>query len=278
MRIRKMLSAFMSMAIVATMLSAFTVVAQAHAADNLAFAASAAYNAEIGGIEVTVSYSGFDSAVAFHKNGLKYSVKGIKAMSFNIANDAGLNYLGGLADKDSGCAGIGTASDLKPTYAFLATKADEYFGYSSGVLCKMYFSGDEKTQATFTVNEIKVAVGEYIDKTPGVSEDIVLADTSVDFNKSVEPPVVEEVKAEFDTTAASKFTYGDVYNYGVGGTVTVPAEKSATGVTFDISNGTKTVNYDFDFGTSIAADASFGLNIYRVPVGVELSFSNLQVK
>ena len=87
-----------------------------------------------------------------------------------------------------------------------------------------------------------------------------------------------EVAAEFDTAAASKFTYGDVYNYGVGGAVTVPEGKSATGVTFDISNGTKTVNYDFDFGTSIAADTSFGLNICGVPVGVELSFSNLQVK
>lgn len=88
----------------------------------------------------------------------------------------------------------------------------------------------------------------------------------------------KELKAEFDTAAASKFTYDDVYNYGVGGTVTVPEGKSATGVTFDISNGTQIKNYDFDFGTSIAADTSFGLNIYRVPVGVELSFSNLQVK
>ena len=91
-----------------------------------------------------------------------------------------------------------------------------------------------------------------------------------------EKPV--ELKAEFDTAAASKFTYGDVYNYGIGGAVTVPEGKSATGVTFDISNGTQTKNYDFDFGTSIAADTSFGLNICRVPVGVELSFSNLQVK
>lgn len=87
-----------------------------------------------------------------------------------------------------------------------------------------------------------------------------------------------EVKAEFDAAAASKFTYGDVYNYGVGGSVTVPEGKSATGVTFDISNGTKTVNYDFDFGTSISANASFGLNIGNVPKDITLTFDNLQVK
>lgn len=99
-------------------------------------------------------------------------------------------------------------------------------------------------------------------------------------NGSVTIPgaVEEEVKADFDKDAATKYEYDTVYNYGVGGTVTVPAGKSTTGVTFDISNGTDTFNYDFDFGTSIAANTSFGLNIGNVPKDVTLTFSNLKVK
>lgn len=87
-----------------------------------------------------------------------------------------------------------------------------------------------------------------------------------------------EATAAFDKDAATKYEYDTVYNYGVGGTVTVPEGKSTTGVTFDISNGTDTYNYNFDFGTSIAANTSFGLNIGNVPKDVTLTFSNLKVK
>ena len=105
----------------------------------------------------------------------------------------------------------------------------------------------------------------------------VVTPTTIHVNgtKTDEPT---EVKAEFDKDAATKYEYDTVYNYGVGGTVTVPEGKSTTGVTFDISNGTDTHNYNFDFGTSIAANTSFGLNIGNVPKDVTLTFSNLKVK
>lgn len=103
--------------------------------------------------------------------------------------------------------------------------------------------------------------------------------TSIEVTGGLDPePVVKDPTAEFDKDAATKYEYDTVYNYGVGGTVTVPEGKSTTGVTFDISNGTDTVKYDFDFGTSIAANTSFGLNIGNVPKDVTLTFSNLKVK
>ena len=274
MKIRKMLSAFMSMAIVATMLSAFTV---AHAADTIKFNISADFNEEKGQVEVKVGYTGFNSAILYDEENV--TVNGLRSIQFSIKNDANLAPASQFTTKKYGCLGFGKAANKvgNVQYAYNASDETGFKGYSEGILCVAYYDVSSVDSVKFTVDEIIVRSGAYEDGTFLGKTDYTIDPASVNYTKKVDPPV-EEVKAEFDTAAASKFTYGDVYNYGVGGAVTVPAGKSATGVTFDISNGTKTVNYDFDFGTSIAADTSFGLNICRVPVGVELSFSNLQVK
>ncbi len=275
MKIRKMLSAFLGMAIVTTMLSAFTV---AQAASEIQLSATAAYNEEEEAVELTISYSGFDDAVAYTMKKGKVNVNGIKVLGFEITNDAGLPVGWSYTSKDSGCAGIGTVSEAG-IYAYLATSFDGYYGQDSGVLCKVYYETDPSTPITFTVTPLAEGAcqtGKVVNSEFKGNEEPKLLGATYDFNKSTPP--AEEVKAAFDKDAATKYEYETVYNYGVGGTVTVPAGKSTTGVTFDISNGTDTFNYDFDFGTSIAANTSFGLNIGNVPKDVTLTFSNLKVK
>lgn len=266
MKIRKMLSAFFSMTIVATMLSAFTV---AQAANDIKFDAAAAYNAEIGGIEVTVSYSGFNDAVPYKASGLKFDVNGVMAISFGVENDASLSYMGGLTDTED-CAGIGSVGDSKPTYAFLATKPKELYTHDSGVLCKMYFAGDASTVATFSVKNIKFQTSEYVVASGGHVSDPVhdVADVSADFNKGVTPPVEEEVKTAIDG-AYPEVTKDGIKAIGTSGTVTVPAGKSFSKIDFTFENSKgETGSYTWDFGTSISATTTYGLNIYNVPADV----------
>lgn len=276
MKIRKMLSAFLGMAIVTTMLSAFTV---AQAASEIQLSATAAYNEAKKAVELTISYSGFDDAVAYtiDDDGVE-NVNGIKVLGFEITNDAGLT-VGSSQTKGSGCAGIGKVSKAG-VYAFLATSFEDYYGQDSGVLCKVYYKTDPSTPITFTVTPLAQGAcltGKVVDSDFKGDEEPKLLGATCDFNKSTPP--AEEVKAAFDKDAATKYEYETVYNYGVGGTVTVPEGKNVTGVTFDISNGIdEPYHYDFDFGKNISANVSFGLNIGNVPKDVTLTFSNLKVK
>lgn len=271
---KKFLSAVIALTMMAT-----TFVSSAFAAGDLEISAKAAkaeYN-EGDKVRITIQFGGTE----------------FNAFELGLAYDADVfEYVAASKPKSSDLSAEPTFGIDNERPAVLATFATagnqklEYEDEESGdmVPSKLTYIVDFKVKSNvkagdyeFIPYDLKTAPSISFEDQTGKKLNAVLTNAKVHVN-GTQTDKPAEVKAEFDTTAASKFTYGDVYNYGVGGTVTVPAEKSATGVTFDISNGTKTVNYDFDFGTSIAADASFGLNIYRVPVGVELSFSNLQVK
>lgn len=154
--------------------------------------------------------------------------------------------------------------------SMIITEATKGFCLNGGFMT-FYFTVVDPSKK----GDIKLSVETFKNFDNSVNEVSAVNGMSVAGMGKSEEPVVT---AAFDKDAATKYEYDTVYNYGVGGTVTVPEGKSTTGVTFDISNGTDTHNYNFDFGTSIAANTSFGLNIGNVPKDVTLTFSNLKVK
>lgn len=251
---KKFLSAIIALTMIAT-----TFVSSAFAAGTVNVAATADKDTYKAGEDVVIS--------------LKLS--GAPMCAFTVVNEFDnevFQYVGITSNIDVTST---PAKRVKKTVKATASK-DENFGKDVDIQFNFKVNSDAKAgEYTFKIYD---PLGSSFQDEDGVSINQFLDTTFNDVTVKIGEDKPAEVAAEFDTKAASKFTYGDVYNYGIGGAVTVPEGKSTTGVTFDISNGTQTKNYDFDFGTSIAADTSFGLNIYRVPVGVELSFSNLQVK
>lgn len=108
-----------------------------------------------------------------------------------------------------------------------------------------------------------VAVGAMKDQ-KGVEISPVCGSTTVLVNGAVE----EEVKTAIDGKYP-EVTKDGIKAIGTSGTITVPDGKSFSKIDFTFENSKgETGSYTWDFGTSISATTTYGLNIYNVPADV----------
>lgn len=95
-----------------------------------------------------------------------------------------------------------------------------------------------------------------------------LAVTYTSGSVTIPGAVEEEVKTAIDTDYP-EVTKDGIRAIGTSGTVTVPAGKSFSKIDFTFENSKgETGSYTWDFGTSISATTTYGLNIYNVPADV----------
>ena len=216
MKIRKLLSSFLSVAMITSM---FTSMMVAHAAETPTLTATTGY--EEGCITVTVSYSGFENFVEY-SGGRKINVRGISAMSFEVLTDNESLVYDGAETLVSGVSAGATAAKV----AFNASTTEGYITKTSGDLVKFYFIAAETAKANFTISDPKIRVGEYVRGVESAPQDYAGAE-AVKLNNasygSSDPVLADfaalnvaiaayEAKTEADYTAESWATAKAAYD------------------------------------------------------------------
>lgn len=266
MKLRKLLSTFLSVAMISTLVSAFSVV---HAADAPVLTATAAYDEEFEMIAVTVTSSGLDSLAANSGNALKPTIKGIAALSFEVTCDnPDVVFYAGMSAYDTI-----TPSAAVAAAAANISKSTQLITDNPAELVTFYYEGSKDAVANFTVIPGSIRVKDYNKGTLANQEDYtsdMIGAVNAGYNVEEEEELTltatvdEEIK---EVVAPSGKT-----TYGISGVVSGGALFNTLVVTVNDNTNDLEGTVDFEIGTAIDAnDITFGLNIWGAPAGIDFS-------
>jgi len=265
MKLRKLLSTFLSVAMISTLVSAFSV---AHAADAPTFTATAAYDEEFEMIAVTVTSSGLDSLAANSGNALKPTITGISTLSLSVECDnADLAFYAGLSNYD-----VVTPSAVQPTIAVNISKATQLITDNPAELVTFYFEGSKDAVANFSVVEPNIRVkaynaGKLASTTDYIGEQVTCVPAA--FNAEVEVPEVPSVDVVTGVTSKDAINNPNgEKTWGVKAVATPANGGTFTKVIANLNNGSADAAVTVYEGTAIEAATTFGLNIMQVPADV----------
>lgn len=264
MKIRKLISTLLSVALVSTLVSAFTV---AHAENKPTLTATAAWDTDFEMIAVTVSYSGMDDLAPNSGNALLKTLTGISAASCEVVCDnPDMSYVAGLPAGE-----LAPPSTVAPVIGFAIQDNTKYLFDNSGDLATLYFAGDKDAVANFTIIDPKIEVKAYeknklISTTQYAGEQIACVGAT--YGAAAQPKfetVVKEKAAVSNPTEAKT----------VGVMATSPEGLVFTKLTANLFNGSVEAPVVVYEGVSIDAPTTFGLNIMQVPAGVTITVNSV---